>query len=290
MSLEASRFRLGLFFTLGTVLFVAMMVWLTGWFRNPDTRPYVCYFSESVQGLETGSSVRYRGVPVGTVERIAVAPDGRLVEVVMDIESDFPVREDVVARLDLVGITGLKAINLRILGPGETASSVVHDFEPPCTEIPVMKSSMENLEVGLERLVEIVTVIDFEGISSQTVQLLQSLNEIMDSDSLSMLISSLARTSSRIDTLVMVYTDVGRDLQAIADRSGGEISGMARDLRNLTVQLDQLLGLLQPTADGLGALLVQTYSLMDDMRAMMDMLRNHPEELLMQSGGEDRWP
>ena len=81
MSMEASRFRLGLFFTLGTVLFVAMMIWLTGWFRNPDTRPYVCYFSESVQGLETGSSVRYRGVPVGTVERIAVAPDGRLVEI-----------------------------------------------------------------------------------------------------------------------------------------------------------------------------------------------------------------
>ena len=72
MSLEANKFRLGVFFFLSAVLFISAMVWLTGWFDNEKTHTYVCYFDESVQGLEDGSTVRYNGVPVGTVEGLEI--------------------------------------------------------------------------------------------------------------------------------------------------------------------------------------------------------------------------
>ena len=105
MSMEANRFRLGVFFFLGSLIAISVMVWLTGWFKSEATKSYVCYFSESVQGLEEGSSVRYNGVPVGTVDEIHVAPDGRLVEVMVSIDSEFPVRSDLEARLVFVSIS-----------------------------------------------------------------------------------------------------------------------------------------------------------------------------------------
>ena len=42
---------------------------------------YVSYFDESVQGLDVGSPVKFRGVTIGTVGGIDVAPDHRHVEV-----------------------------------------------------------------------------------------------------------------------------------------------------------------------------------------------------------------
>ena len=42
---------------------------------------YVTYFDESVQGLQVDSIVKFRGVDIGTVRKIGVAPDQRLVEV-----------------------------------------------------------------------------------------------------------------------------------------------------------------------------------------------------------------
>ncbi len=288
MSLEASKFRLGLFFSLGTILFLVVMIWLTGWFRNADTRLYVCYFSESVQGLESGSQVRYRGVPVGTVKSVSVAPDGRLVEVVMEIDSHFPVRADIAARLELIGITGLKAINLRLSAPGDMVMQP-HDFDVRYEEIPVLPSSMETLEIGLERIVEIINQVDVEQMSDQTVRLLESLNEIMDSDSISMLVSTISLTASRIDTMAIVYTRLGRDLDEIALRAGRSFPDMAQDLHSLTVQLNDLLAVVQPMTDGLDEIMAQSYSLVDALRMLVDRTRDHPGEMLLQQGEVD-WP
>ncbi len=288
MSLEASKFRLGLFFSLGTILFLVVMIWLTGWFRNADTRLYVCYFSESVQGLESGSQVRYRGVPVGTVKSVSVAPDGRLVEVVMEIDSHFPVRADIAARLELIGITGLKAINLRLSAPGDMVMQP-HDFDVRYEEIPVLPSSMETLEIGLERIVEIINQVDVEQMSDQTVRLLESLNEIMDSDSISMLVSTISLTASRIDTMAIVYTRLGRDLDEIALRAGRSFPDMTQDLHSLTVQLNDLLAVVQPMTDGLDEIMAQSYSLVDALRMLVDRTRDHPGEMLLQQGEVD-WP
>jgi phospholipid/cholesterol/gamma-HCH transport system substrate-binding protein len=83
MPRNVSKFMIGLFVTIGFVIGVAAIIWLgaSQYFRKSYT--YVSYFDESVQGLEVGSVVKYRGVEVGKVEKISIAPDDRLVEVQM---------------------------------------------------------------------------------------------------------------------------------------------------------------------------------------------------------------
>lgn len=289
MSLEASRFRLGLFFTLGSVMFVAAMIWLAGWFRGERSLTYACYFSESVQGLENGSTVRYNGVPVGEVKSINVAPDGRLVEVVMEIEQSFEVRDDLAARLDMTGITGLRVVNLRRPSPNE---EVLRDlpFESRYRTIPVVKSSMETLELALSRVMEIMSEVDAKQISDLTIELWSNANALLENDSLDLLMARLNIAVARIDTLAMVYTDLGRDLDRIVETSGDDISSLTGDVHSMSVELTALMAAITPMLDGLDEVLSESNQLSSQLRQLMERLRDDPGDLLLSEPGGDTWP
>jgi ABC-type transporter Mla subunit MlaD len=70
MSAQANFFKLGLFVIAGTVALVLLLLVLGSgrWFQSKVV--IETYFNESVQGLDVGSKVKYRGVNVGEVTRI----------------------------------------------------------------------------------------------------------------------------------------------------------------------------------------------------------------------------
>ncbi len=98
---------------LGAAL-VAGVLWLSGggvYRKAYDS--YHAYMTESVSGLSLDAPVRYRGVEVGRVRRIALAPDDiEKVQLTMDIEQGTPVRADTVAVLRVQGLTGIAYIEL----------------------------------------------------------------------------------------------------------------------------------------------------------------------------------
>jgi ABC-type transporter Mla subunit MlaD len=71
MSRDANYFKLGLF-VIGAVVAGIMVLTIIGsgrWFRPRTT--IETYFNESVQGLDLGSKMKYRGVVIGEVTRIS---------------------------------------------------------------------------------------------------------------------------------------------------------------------------------------------------------------------------
>ena len=111
---------------------------------------YVTYFDESVQGLQADSVVKYRGVDMARCGRIGVAPDQRLVEVVMKIEvKDFNVG-GVVAKLTLAGITGIVYVELDRKKPGEPSLRPT-GFRPPYPVIPSAPSDITQIEQQHQR-------------------------------------------------------------------------------------------------------------------------------------------
>jgi phospholipid/cholesterol/gamma-HCH transport system substrate-binding protein len=89
----------------GMILGFAFWLGLTGITDRGD--PYLIYFDGTVTGLQEGSQVRYRGIPVGQVRDIAIDfEDIERVRVVIEVESGTPLREDSVATLELSGLTG----------------------------------------------------------------------------------------------------------------------------------------------------------------------------------------
>lgn len=98
---------------LGAAL-IAGVLWLSsgGAYRKAyDT--YQAYMLESVSGLSLDAPVRYRGVEIGRVRRIALAPQNiEQVQLTMDIERGTPVKVDTVAVLRVQGLTGIAYVEL----------------------------------------------------------------------------------------------------------------------------------------------------------------------------------
>ena len=77
MATEAHKFEVGIFVIIATAIGIGAVVWLGASRFFQETQHFVTYFSESVQGLDPGSSVKYRGVPAGRVDTISIARPGR---------------------------------------------------------------------------------------------------------------------------------------------------------------------------------------------------------------------
>ncbi|HXU94054.1 MAG TPA: MlaD family protein [Gallionella sp.] len=104
----------GLFVLVLGALLIGGVLWLSGgksYGKSYDT--YLVYMSESVSGLSLDAPVRYRGVQVGRVRRIELAPgNAELVKLTMDIERGTPVKQDTVAVLQVQGLTGIAHVDL----------------------------------------------------------------------------------------------------------------------------------------------------------------------------------
>ena len=83
-----NHWKLGLFVLASLAAVVGVTFWLGSHLFQRKSFEAISYFDESVQGLELGSPVKWRGVTVGTVRDITVAPDGRHVQVASDIFVD----------------------------------------------------------------------------------------------------------------------------------------------------------------------------------------------------------
>ncbi len=214
MSRKINDFRLGLFFSIGSFLLLLLLILLVGNIMENDTTKYVSYFEVSVQGLNNGSKVMYNGVHIGKVSNISIAPDGRLVQVTMDIESSFRVDSTITAALQHVGISGLRIINLQsdsasigLIGvlPGLT-------FEPPYPIIPVTAGIIEDLFTVHARMTQIERDIDFRRISDQTDLLLQNLSRIFGETPMDSLLTSILCSSSWLNSQLQSWNRYGESL------------------------------------------------------------------------------
>jgi len=78
---NTNRWKLGLFVTVGAAALVGVLLWTGVSQMQRRTFTAYFYFDETVNGLDIGSPVKFRGVVVGRVEDIDPAQDRKHVEV-----------------------------------------------------------------------------------------------------------------------------------------------------------------------------------------------------------------
>lgn len=112
---RAQKIRLGIFLTVSAALLLILVGYFTtrGLFERKE--PYfVAYQNVSVTGLEVGSPVKYMGINVGSIADIRISPlDVSTIIVELALQEDTPVKEDAVADIVAMGITGLRTIEIR---------------------------------------------------------------------------------------------------------------------------------------------------------------------------------
>src|SRR4030043_1521706 len=139
----------------GALLGVAFWLSAGGQFQR-DQQRYPAYFDESVAGLNRNAPVRYRGVEVGRVVEIALAPDqsGR-VQVLMKINRDTPIKQDTIAKLKMQGLTGLASLELS--GGSALAPPLTKGKDQEYPVIPTQHSFLKQLDTAVSGLMSNLT-------------------------------------------------------------------------------------------------------------------------------------
>src|SRR3978361_1543949 len=71
MDSRRTAFRVGMFVISGVVVVLALLFFLSGSALHPGD-PYETYFQESVQGLDVGTAVKFRGVTIGKITEVGL--------------------------------------------------------------------------------------------------------------------------------------------------------------------------------------------------------------------------
>lgn len=293
-----SRFLLGLFVTFGLLLGLALIIWLGAarYFEKGDL--YAAYFDESVQGLQADSSVKYRGVEVGRVISISVAPDHRLVEVIMKLRLKMEEKEKIVAQLKTAGITGIVFIELDRLEGGEKVKGPVLTFEPPYPVIATKPSDIKQIMQGVAEIYNKIKTIDFEGLTDEFKQAAGGINAFFRNERIARTITHLENvsrhleeTAKRIDSF-MAQGKADRILDEVSQTLAETrllISSMQREINALNLaqkgeKTDRLLENLDHQGRRLGirmeGLMRSLEQTTVQMRFLLERLENNPSDLL----------
>ena len=131
---------------------------------------YTSYFDEAVTGLEIGSPIRFRGVALGNVTAIDVAPDRRHVEITYSLgvqvlkrlgltgaadgkETTISVPPGLRVQLASTGVTGTKFLQIDFFDTGGLPPPEL-PFPVPAHYIPAIPSTLKNLEDAVVRAVD----------------------------------------------------------------------------------------------------------------------------------------
>ncbi|MCD6486370.1 MAG: MCE family protein [Syntrophobacterales bacterium] len=206
MHRKTSKLMIGLFVTVGILIGAGAIVWVSASKYFSGGAHYVSYFNESVQGLKMNSAVRYRGVDVGIVEDIRVAPDNKLVEVVMKIDLKGDLEQDVITQLKAVGITGLVIVEMDRRKPSDSFIDI--DFPAGYPVIPSRPSEMKALLTGIDGIIEKIKLIDFVAISDQLKFVIDATGNLLADKRIDSIITTLESTAGNLDTISSKFEDL----------------------------------------------------------------------------------
>ncbi len=198
MTRQASKFKVGLFVLVGVLIGVGALIYLGAqtYFKGAVT--YATYFAESVQGLQVDSVVKYRGVEIGRVRTIGVAPDHTLIEVIMDIGFNGPIDHGMSARLKQVGITGIAYVELDRADPEEPNLSPALGFTPEYPVIPSRPSDIAQLWSLVEDVVRQVRKVDFKSLADTLQDSLSAAQQILDNSRLATTLANVEKASANL--------------------------------------------------------------------------------------------
>ncbi len=227
MASQKTKFAVGLFVTVGTGIAIMAVIWLGMSSIFQKGRFYAAYFDESVQGLSKDSPLKYRGVSIGRVERIGVASDSKLIEVVLKVETGQPLESDIVAQLKIVGITGSMFIELDLKKEGEPDRSPSLGFPSEYPIVASKPSDISELLRGFDEILRQIKALDLKGISDGIKLTLENANQKIEdvdfkgvSENLNALLTETGRAVSRVGKAV------GRVEKLVADNEKGILAAV----------------------------------------------------------------
>jgi len=143
------------------ILFGAGLVGFTFWLAKYGIKSEYCIYKlqmrESISGLSKDSTVRLRGVDIGRVSEIRIDPDNiEHIEVFLKIRTDVPIKRDMTAHTEMLGITGLLSIEI---DGGTNEAELLKSTDNEIPLIPTTPSWFNKTTKGIGNLAEDLSLV-----------------------------------------------------------------------------------------------------------------------------------
>jgi len=326
MAAPTNHFKLGLFVILAVGATITTAIALGAQSMKKETVKYHTYFNESVQGLDVGSPVKFRGVTIGYVSAIEIAPDHRHVDVIEELDSEdirrmgladgegkegarFYVPPDLRAQLGSQGITGVKFVSIDFFDPKSNPPPQL-TFEVPERYIPAAPSMMKNLEdtvtKAMDKLPELVdAVVAITGRVDRMVAQLEE-DDVTGKAAETMahadeVLSQLNKTMKKLDRAELpdraaaALDDVSKavaKLNSVLDRVDGD-DGLVASIRRASDAFGTLGRGAGSTTRELDKTLREVRDAAESIRVLTEAIERDPDMLLKgrakaKSGGQEK--
>jgi paraquat-inducible protein B len=316
MSAKANYFKLGLFIIVTVMLGLGAVLVLGASKLFKRKLVLETYFDQSVQGVDVGSKVKFRGVDVGRIRRIdftrnhyelgkprserksyvrvevEMASDalGGMAEGIVGENLDKEIEKGLRVRLTALGLTGTSYLEVDYLDPTRYVALPV-DWVPVNPYVPSAPSSFTRIVGSLEDLVGELDRIDFQGLAGKADGLLDRATRTVEA-------IDGAGISAGLTSLLKEAGDSNRRLQQWLDRP--ELDGALGDaaaamsnlrqatsnpaLTNSVVQLERSLrrldALLAGKDEPLQASLENLRVASENLRELTESARQYPAQVL----------
>jgi len=245
MSSATRNFQLGLLAltALVAVMLIAIALGLRG--VGATTEAYHTYFDESVQGLDVGAPVKYRGVRIGNVAAIAIAPDRRHVAVDLALLSEDAERLGLAevnpalrTQLASQGLTGVKLVEIDFTDPVANPAPEL-PFPPGPRYVPARTSTMKSLEDSLKGVGQRLPELVDRAVSTLT-KLGALLDELRDGDVPRRIADAAAGASAAVAEIRRLAQHLDR--ARLGDRAAQTLDRLDGAVGRLTGAIDQVGG------------------------------------------------
>ena len=292
MSQKGSPAMVGAF-VLGAILLCLagiIMLGSKGLFHR--TYPFVSFFQHSVNGLNQGAAVKYKGVSIGSVDEIrlplATGTEDSPVLVFFSIDAEKlrsssgkelgmadlrkAIDAGLRARLEQESfVTGLLYVSIAYL-PGSEAS--LHESIEGVSEIPTAPSEIEEVTGQIKALVDRFSKMDLAGLVDDLHSTILSVKQLLGSEDVEGTWKSLDRTLAGIgDAAASVDREIGplvESLRAAADEFrtvGQDLQEASADSRRTMNSIEKLASALERSVETLTqsiqATLAETKAVLD---------------------------
>ncbi|MEY3090399.1 MAG: hypothetical protein RL113_715 [Pseudomonadota bacterium] len=262
------------------LIFGIGMAWFAFWLAKYGTEEafdlYKLEMRDSVTGLSVDSSVKMRGVDIGSVSKIKINPNNiEVVDVFVKIKKGVPIKEDMVAHTQMFGVTGL--LSIEIDGGTNEAKTLL----PTETYIPLIQTAPS----FLSKLTG-----DIGGASGRIEFLLKQSQKLLSSHNIEAFGKILENTEIATAKSTQMIDDFSQ-IKEVMVPAIHSLMQTSEDFKRVTLKVEQSLDRGDYNLDKiLEPMLTEVQILTNQLTTMSRELEQDPSKLLFQSRTSRKGP
>ncbi|MBF0530747.1 MAG: MCE family protein [Deltaproteobacteria bacterium] len=294
MSHKTNFFKIGLFVISGIIVALVIVVILGAGTLFRKQLLSETYFDESIQGLDVGSAVKYRGMLIGRVKLVApvatlYAANSRFVLVRFDVFSDFfkgqtssqmdkaiqsHIEQGLRIRVAPQGLTGTAYLEVDYLDAARFPPLKL-EWTPAYPYIPSAPSTMTQYAEAISRIMRSLEKMNFTSLMSNLETIMGTLNRTLERAKLDQLASDTQNVMADLRRITQILNKILEPAQdkPLADDLAATLAAARRVMEKTEKQIGQTMSAIEDSSKNLSKVTKKLDTSSSDLPEIMTQLR-----------------